>query len=702
MRISIYIGTEMKKYLIFVIVFFNILIHQVTISFAGYTMDAGLTGLYRLDDKDTVEVHGIVLDNNDKFIGTYINPFAPKYDPKTEALKDLLLAKVVLQESIKLSSEAGENYNIILNTNSDVAAWIETLNITATLLSFFDGYLGNPKDLTKYLIDNTLSVISIKAGCVPPQRLQTELEKDICATMAHPLFDYIKKVTYATVDKIWEKSHPEITTKVITQIFTGIDYGLQIGAIANNVIASFALQGAVIDKHDTALMIRDFTDAYISHNQDIIQLKNTLIKHAVRVGYMPYINQHDLDNFTGIFFHYIVLRKNYNFGNYVFTTQSYDYAITNSLINVDIESAPAAAEIMLEIIEQFGVGGNFKIEIHPKIGTYGKYYSVNSDTLNVSSLYAAVPPGNVMVSQAIGAKFPSMIIHGGIGLDVVTSIETNCEDITADFYTYNKAKVYFYGKIEERPMHKFAKLDLSCNYQFKNNRNTTLFTSNRSLQLLNVFLPEVFPDVPFQHWSAPYIGALVDQGLVKGDAYGHFNPKNNTTIGEFLGLVGVGIYQYVHNNSGYLSYIPYNIGNSWGHYVDFFNSRNVDIYPPNSSIDNAEELKSILNEPVTRQHVAKVLTNVLAAENHSVNTTDILRTCNSTGLDSNGWDDCSETLRGFGISRGSRKISNPQVFEFKPTAPITRDELVTMIFHTQEIAFKLNSIIFDKSYWRTY
>ena len=41
-----------------------------------------------------------------------------------------------------------------------------------------------------------------------------------------------------------------------------------------------------------------------------------------------------------------------------------------------------------------------------------------------------------------------------------------------------------------------------------------------------------YPDVPQNHWAAPYIKAAVDLNLVQGDLYGNFNPDQKITLAE--------------------------------------------------------------------------------------------------------------------------------------------------------------------------
>lgn len=46
-----------------------------------------------------------------------------------------------------------------------------------------------------------------------------------------------------------------------------------------------------------------------------------------------------------------------------------------------------------------------------------------------------------------------------------------------------------------------------------------------------------YPDVPQNHWAAPYIKAAVDMGLVEGDLRGYFNPDRTITLAESVTVV---------------------------------------------------------------------------------------------------------------------------------------------------------------------
>ena len=46
-----------------------------------------------------------------------------------------------------------------------------------------------------------------------------------------------------------------------------------------------------------------------------------------------------------------------------------------------------------------------------------------------------------------------------------------------------------------------------------------------------------YPDVPRDHWAAPWIKAAVDQGLVKGNLYGCFEPGRTITLAEGVTIV---------------------------------------------------------------------------------------------------------------------------------------------------------------------
>lgn len=46
-----------------------------------------------------------------------------------------------------------------------------------------------------------------------------------------------------------------------------------------------------------------------------------------------------------------------------------------------------------------------------------------------------------------------------------------------------------------------------------------------------------YPDVLRTHWAAGYIQAAVDNGLVRGDLYGRFNPNNTITLAEGVTIV---------------------------------------------------------------------------------------------------------------------------------------------------------------------
>ena len=46
-----------------------------------------------------------------------------------------------------------------------------------------------------------------------------------------------------------------------------------------------------------------------------------------------------------------------------------------------------------------------------------------------------------------------------------------------------------------------------------------------------------YPDVPQNHWAAPYIKAAVDLGLVQGDLHGNFNPGRTITLAEGVTIV---------------------------------------------------------------------------------------------------------------------------------------------------------------------
>ena len=46
-----------------------------------------------------------------------------------------------------------------------------------------------------------------------------------------------------------------------------------------------------------------------------------------------------------------------------------------------------------------------------------------------------------------------------------------------------------------------------------------------------------YPDVPQNHWAAPYIKAAVDLGLVQGDLRGYFNPDRTITLAEAVTVV---------------------------------------------------------------------------------------------------------------------------------------------------------------------
>lgn len=46
-----------------------------------------------------------------------------------------------------------------------------------------------------------------------------------------------------------------------------------------------------------------------------------------------------------------------------------------------------------------------------------------------------------------------------------------------------------------------------------------------------------YPDVPRTNWAAPWIKAAVDQGLVKGNLYGYFEPNRTITLAEGVTIV---------------------------------------------------------------------------------------------------------------------------------------------------------------------
>lgn len=46
-----------------------------------------------------------------------------------------------------------------------------------------------------------------------------------------------------------------------------------------------------------------------------------------------------------------------------------------------------------------------------------------------------------------------------------------------------------------------------------------------------------YPDVPQNHWAAPYVKVAVDLGLVQGDLWGNFNPERTITLAEGVTIV---------------------------------------------------------------------------------------------------------------------------------------------------------------------
>lgn len=713
----------MRNGLLALIVFFVLIVCPLTTK-AEYEMDPGLVGMYLLDDQTTIEVHGLVLDDGDRMIGTYVNPFAPKRDITLEFLKDLLLLKAVQQESFALCAEGNTNFHTIQGVKSDVESWIAYLDITSLIANTYVNRFGYPS-LSSYamnVVDTALLAISQGLDCKPDDITQGSVEErncssddnmcqaklSMCDVLRHPFFKYAKNGAYKIIEKVIKDAEKKSgvgaqvvgksASNFIGRLFSVVSYTLEAGDISKNILSSWGINATVLDNYDMALMLSDFTAAYIYYNQDVNKLKE-IVEEVARNQKYPYITITPIKNFTELFFHYIQLRRNYDFGKYDFTKGTGTGVNLLSPTNrhpVNMELAPAAAEIMLENIERYGNGGNFKLSIAPKLtnpwGT-GKTYTIESGSEEINPLYILPPINNIMVTREQYSDNYYLKIFGGVGLSLAAQNSGNCEKTTIQS-TPLTSNVYFYGQITARPLQVFS-VELKCNYSFENNQGTELFTRERQLLLENVFLPEVFPDVlsenvVSQHWSVKYISNLLDKGLVQGDKYGYFNPGGNLSIGECLKLVALGISNHVIGLKGFN--LPGTISDNsnipFGNYVDFFDSLSIDILPPQSSISTNEELKTVLDQTVTRKHVAKIVSNVLAEHMGSENMEDVRKDCNPTAYDQNGWDQCSATLRWLGIVKGVR-TSTVGVYDFKRDSPITRAEFAKVLSRSIEVSYGL-------------
>ncbi len=174
-----------------------------------------------------------------------------------------------------------------------------------------------------------------------------------------------------------------------------------------------------------------------------------------------------------------------------------------------------------------------------------------------------------------------------------------------------------------------------------------------------------FPDIDDNYWAKKYIDRLANLGIINGykDDNGKFKPKNNVSIGEFLGMSTRALFN--KNFRTTLDNIR-DINNiTFSKYVEFLHRLNIDI-----DYNTVSKYSSkILEKPATRKYIAKVLTNMLTYKKENIR---------YKKLDGD-WDSYSDYLNSHCISQGKKDTLHLGFMKFAPNDYITRDEVSVMI-----------------------
>ncbi|HIP25360.1 MAG TPA: S-layer homology domain-containing protein [Archaeoglobus profundus] len=637
---------------------------------------------YGFSDYDTGDV-GVVRTNG-IVVGRYINPI---YDlsEKHLSVKRYILYKGLMNSVDILREDSNANFKIILGTRKDIMDTIDKLDIAKKVA---DRLVYTTADkFAKDYFDTMLDIYTAECKNASKDNL-------ICNIVKSPVFGFVKDIGFAYWDEYFDKYRTVVLKKAAIRgaveavgvvMFTA-DTTLKVSKIVTNFTSAWAIEKNVIEKSDISLMLMDFHTAYQYFNMDIEKLSQFLVEKSLKYNYkFDSLNpeKDHLKTFLDVFFHYIHLRKVTNFGIYNFELGREIKGRSSIVENVDMHTAPKAAQLMLNIIEEYGNGGNLKINISPNT-KYGEayiygfekanpLYSIPTNIDNVFSnklsytkieYYKAFLNSPVHYDADVKATcgYVNLLYQGGISstgkIPIISSIASK----------YNV--IYKGGNKENLFLHKFN-LKIVCKYTADQIGFDTSWSN--SIILKDIFMPEKLSDIRGK-FAEKHIRKLYGGKYIIGYNDGLFKGSRKISNGEFLKIASRAILKYTDetkDDKGNL--FTDDINKPFSKYIKFLKNENKDI-----ELLDGKDIINNLNNNASRGYVAKVLSNILKSKDKQ------LSKCEN--IDDEDWDECSDYLRDNCISVGSEKEKDSKTFIYKPNIDIRRDEISKLIVNSMKVS----------------
>lgn len=659
--------------------------------------------IYMVDDSPYV---GQVFDMDNGYKGTYIRPVF-EIEDDVKKYYQYILFSALMQKSAALSDEAESNFKITLGVREDVVNAIDNMEIANQLIGYIgDINGGDIKVIVRSLVDNMFFIINESLECDDPNFSRTSSQQVMCNVLNSPITDYIKGSSYAVLDAIWEHGTKEISKTLFTKISVDIigkvcftlDSTLSFGKSLTDLTAAWSIENNVINKYYISMMINDFHAAYVHFNQDIDLLRDFLVEKTQHYNYggqimgAPRITKENLRSFLDVFFHYVQLRKTTDFGYYNFSVEREIKSHASKLKDVNMKVAPAASAIMLELIELYGNGGNFRTTVSPSYERNFQYSLASTNETKVNELYTMPESKNVTTFKngevytflTISGMGPSDKVKGTCSIDelpIIVSQPTlsvnGMEPLVSNSSIYN---VSIGGQMSQKYLHELN-YKIVCKYKYESQVFNIDTTWKQEHEIRSIFVPEVLSDIRGS-WAKDYIKNFYTAGFIRGYDDGYFHGDRNITNGQFLAvatnsILGSKLKDEISNtkDENQITFSKYvKVLKSFGVNIELLDGNNISNFSA-----------GILDSPASRGYVAKVLSNILLASKNQQQ----LKNC-SIKTTYPDWDECSDYLRKTCISQGSETYEGSKVYQYKPEQNIRRDEAVVLIYKALETDQQIN------------
>lgn len=668
--------------------------------------------LNMIDDSPYV---GPVFDENGKYEGRYVRPIF-KITGDVKKYYKYILFSALQQKLFSLSDEAEENKKIILGRREDVLKVVDTAKIITYLVDKMNNlYEGNMKKIIRDFVDNMFFIIQEDLKCKDPQFQKTSYQQGMCNVLNSRWTEYFRSSAIVIMDSFWDKAvehiskktFAEISVKLIGKACFAIDAGLSLVESTANITSAWSIVNDVTNKYYMSMMLSDFYMAYAYFDQDIYKLRDFIAEKAKKYNYgihimgAPTITKEYLRTFLHVFYHYIQLRKTTDFGYYNFRLKKENKNYAHALEEVNMKVAPAASAIMLDLIERYGNGGNFRTTISPSYKRDFTYSLVSPNNNKIEGLYNIPEAKNVSTYKNgetytflnIDGMGPSERVNGKCEINEVPieydrptlSINGN-EPLVSNSMLYH---VKINGKTSQKYLHELN-YKITCKYKYESQVWKIDTTWKQEREIRKIFVPEVLADIRGS-WAKKYIKSFYTSGFIRGYDDGYFHPDRNISNGEFLAVATNSILTNDLEWKDKIKNVKDDNNVPSSKYVKILKQYGVNVEPL-----NGVDIYSVLNVPASRGYVSKVLSNLLMVRNDRELSKLNLLDKDKIGKDQfvncakgsydGDWDECSNYLREHCISQGSETSRGSGTYQYKPQQNSRRDEALVLIYNSREVA----------------